>query len=224
MESVSSGRLAALVALCAIGLGMPWCFENVGSFDLLSSRRTCGKPPREIADWSFTHHTRRPDERANLEAWASRHRNSLDSWYTAFCQTPLHIAARFGREDLAPVLIAAGADVNARDRRNDRPLHLAAEYGNAAIVRVLLERGADVNAPGAMNRTPLHAAADGLAGTQDADGRLQVARLLIAGGANVNAKTRDAGFTPEWYAEGNKSYAIAELLRASGSRGTDDVR
>ena len=148
----------------------------------------------------------------------------MDSWYTAFCQTPLHIAARFGREDLAPVLIAAGADVNARDRRNDRPLHLAAEYGNAAIVRVLLERGADVNAPGAMNRTPLHAAADGLAGTQDADGRLQVARLLIAGGANVNAKTRDAGFTPEWYAEGNKSYAIAELLRASGSRGTDDVR
>jgi hypothetical protein len=43
-------------------------------------------------------------------------------------------------------------------------------------------------------------------------------------GADVNAKMRDSGFTPEWYADGNKGYAIAELLRASGSRGTDDIR
>jgi hypothetical protein len=217
-------QVAAAIVAFAVVIGIGWCFENVGTIDLMTGNRSCGKAPRAIGDWSLTNRERRPEDRAGLVAWAAKNRDSVHTRYTAFCHTPLHIAARFGREDLAPVLLAAGADVNARDKHDDRPLHLAAEYGNADVVRVLLQRGADVNARGRMDRTPLHAAAEGLAGTQDVERRLQVARLLIARGANVNAKTRGGGFTPEWYAEGSRSRAIVDLLRASGSRGTDDVR
>jgi hypothetical protein len=222
-ETGSAQIVAVIVAFIAV-IGMQWCFESVGTYDLMTGNRSCGKPPRVVAVWNYRNHARRSDERANLEAWATRNPSSMQSWYTAFCRTPLHLAAEFGREDLAPVLIAAGADVNARDKRDERPLHLAAEYGNVAVARVLLDRGADVNARGRMDRRPLHAAADGLSGTQNVDGRLRVAQLLIGRGANVNAKVRGGGFTPEWYAERNGSQAIAELLRASGSRGTDDVR
>ena len=224
MRSTGSAQVAAAIVAFIVAISMGWCFENVGTIDLMTGDRTCGKEPRAIAAWASNHHTRRAEERPDLEAWAARHRGSLETKYNAFCQTPLHIAARFGREDLAPVLLAAGADVNSRDEHGDRPLHLAAEYGNAGVVRVLLQRGAEVDARGVMDRTPLHAAARGIIGASDDEGRLQAARLLIARGANVNAKTRGNGFTPEWYAESSRSAAIVELLRASGSRGTDDVR
>ena len=155
MRSTGSAQIAAAIVAFVVAISMAWCFENVGTIDLMTGDRTCGKAPRAIAAWASNSQTRRPEERADLEAWAARHRGSLETRYNAFCQTPLHLAARFGREDLAPVLLAAGADVNSRDERGDRPLHLAAEYGNAGVVRVLLQRGADVNARGVMDRTPL---------------------------------------------------------------------
>ena len=52
-----------------------------------------------------------------------------------------------------------------------------------------------MNAATTFGRTPLHEAASGLAGTSDVDGRVEVAKLLIARGANVNARQRGNGFT-----------------------------
>jgi hypothetical protein len=43
-------------------------------------------------------------------------------------------------------LIAAGADVNARDEYDWTALHTASEHGNIEVVRMLLDAGADVNA------------------------------------------------------------------------------
>jgi hypothetical protein len=34
----------------------------------------------------------------------------INKQYGAFCETLLHVAAKWGREDLADLLIAAGAD------------------------------------------------------------------------------------------------------------------
>lgn len=75
--------------------------------------------------------------------------------------TPLHHAARAASDPiLINVLLAGGADVNARDLRGRTPLHEAARANpNPAVVAVLLANGADVSASDLRGTTPLHEAA-----------------------------------------------------------------
>jgi uncharacterized protein len=69
--------------------------------------------------------------------------------------TPLHAAAATKRNEIAHVLIARGANVNARAANDFAPLHEAAANGNVELVRLLLEQGADVNAKTTDGKTPL---------------------------------------------------------------------
>lgn len=48
-----------------------------------------------------------------------------------------------GREKVAQVLLARGADLNARDKYGETALHWAIELDNEAVVRTLLKSGAD---------------------------------------------------------------------------------
>ncbi len=65
-------------------------------------------------------------------------------------RTPLHEAMRCGSERPAEALIAAGADLHAKDSHGDTPLHLAG-YAHArtapALIRVLLAAGANPDLP-----------------------------------------------------------------------------
>jgi ankyrin repeat protein len=61
-------------------------------------------------------------------------------------RTALMLACFEGNLALARRLLAAGADVNARDRDGDTALMFAAFRGHAALVRLLLEHGADIHA------------------------------------------------------------------------------
>src|SRR5688572_29334315 len=57
--------------------------------------------------------------------------------------TPLHYAAHRGLADVVDALLAAGADVHARERVSDTtPLHWAAEGGHERVVRSLVAHGA----------------------------------------------------------------------------------
>lgn len=69
--------------------------------------------------------------------------------------TPLHVAALRGHTAIAEMLLARGANSNARHGRDEpTPLFLAAVKGRTATVELLLAHGADVNAKYS-DRTPL---------------------------------------------------------------------
>jgi uncharacterized protein len=101
---------------------------------------------------------------------------SSDGW------SPLHLAAFFGCADCVRILIDAGAKLNERSQNamQNMPLHAAAAGRHSEIVRILLERGAWVNARQHGGWTALHGAAQ--------IGDVTMAELLIAGGADVNAR------------------------------------
>jgi hypothetical protein len=212
-------RLAAAAVVLVVAIGIPWCHENVGSIDLMTGNRACGAAPSEIRVWSGNHHTQRPEEAVNLQKWIARHPDRINKRYGAFCNTPLHSAAEFGRDDLADLLIAAGANVEARNELDERPLHASATYGRPAVARLLLVRGADVNARGPGGKTPLHAAAFGVGQPSDVEARIEVAKLLLAAGANVNAREPGSGFMPLRYATswGSRNTAMADLLLSHGA-------
>ncbi len=114
--------------------------------------------------------------------------------------TLLHHAAGFGAQETLTLLLDAGADVNAKNRRASTPLHWAIH--DETKVRLLLSRGAAVNARQVEGRTPLFLAAS------LGNGHAMV-RLLLENGADPNLATANQQ-TP--------------LMAAAGRGNTDVVR
>ena len=82
-------------------------------------------------------------------------------------ETPLHLAASTrwvgavqGHKDVVEVLLANGADVNAKDSGGFTPLYMAARFGRTDLVELLLGRNANVDAQDNDGQTPLFAAAE----------------------------------------------------------------
>ena len=69
--------------------------------------------------------------------------------------TPLHYAAVFNNAEIATLLIARNATINARDGSGFTPLNLAAGGTEVAVLKVLIDAGGDVNAPNNSGETPL---------------------------------------------------------------------
>ena len=69
--------------------------------------------------------------------------------------TALHQAAFHGHTAIARLLIGAGADVNAANRRGETPLHSTVYWGHREIAGLLIANGAAVNAKLENGQTPL---------------------------------------------------------------------
>jgi ankyrin repeat protein len=165
---------------------------------------------------------------------------------------PLHDAARIGSAELATILIKAGADVELSGFGGVRPLHSAALAGQAKVVSLLLENGAKVDVRDNTGRTPLLSFMSGnvadvstlialLESGADPNlldgpvpyhpldyaainGRAEMADLLIAFGADMNAKDNLFGETPLHYAIANCKFAVKgqlEVVELLIKRGAD---
>ena len=60
--------------------------------------------------------------------------------------TPLHRAALCNSTEIAQLLIAHKADIEARNKYNNTPLHLAALYNSTEIAQLLITHKADIEA------------------------------------------------------------------------------
>ena len=138
--------------------------------------------------------------------------NSNDEW------TPLHAAAN---KETAELLIAKGADINAKDNVGGTPLFWAAMEGNEEVAEALIRQGADVNAAGPEGWTALHWAV--------AMAQKKTVELLIGEGAEVNAKDAIYG-TPldtvgRYYDTATKAKEadLANLLRKHGGKTGEEL-
>lgn len=121
--------------------------------------------------------------------------------------TPLHWAAKNGYKDVAELLLANAANVNAWGDKGDTPLHWAAFRGHEDVAELFLANGANVDVKNADEWTPLHAAADA--------GCKGVVTLLLANRADVNAEN-NARSTPLYRAVVEGHEDVAEILRQHG--------
>jgi hypothetical protein len=112
-------------------------------------------------------------------------------------------------------LLAAGADVHARNQDGCTPLHYAAQNGHELIVGLLLERNANVNVASTKGNTPLTLAA--------LKGHKEVVESLLTAGADMHARNKD-GWTPLHYAAHDGHKDTVELLLANGANADKETK
>ncbi len=130
--------------------------------------------------------------------------------------TPLHVTAAAYARAVAQVLLAAGADARARNRRGAEPLHYAADGGpglptwnppsQAAVIECLIGAGADPNATDKSGVAPLHRAIRARC--------TGAVRALLVAGADPTLKT----------ASGTTPLRLAELTTGRGGAGSNEAR
>uniref|UniRef100_A0A8C5U805 Ankyrin-1 n=1 Tax=Malurus cyaneus samueli TaxID=2593467 RepID=A0A8C5U805_9PASS len=101
--------------------------------------------------------------------------------------TPLHVAAKYGKVDVAELLLAHDAHPNAAGKNGLTPLHVAVHHNNLEIVKLLLPKGSSPHNSAWNGYTPLHIAAK--------QNQMEVASSLLQYGASANAESVQ-GVTP----------------------------
>uniref|UniRef100_M4ATT3 Ankyrin 3 n=1 Tax=Xiphophorus maculatus TaxID=8083 RepID=M4ATT3_XIPMA len=119
--------------------------------------------------------------------------------------TPLHVAAKYGKIEVANLLLQKNAPVDAAGKSGLTPLHVAAHYDNQKVALLLLKQGASPHAAAKNGYTPLHIAAK--------KNQMEIATTLLEYGASTSAVTRQ-GITPLHLAAQEGNVDIVTLLLA----------
>jgi uncharacterized protein len=122
-------------------------------------------------------------------AWLLSQKPRLVNEFSPDGWTPLHLAAHFGRTNVASMLISRGARVDAIARNGiaNQPLQAAVAGRRPELVRLLIAAGADVDHQSHGGFTATHIAAE----NDDVD----VLEQLKAAGANLRVRA-SGGKTP----------------------------
>ncbi|KAB8264241.1 ankyrin repeat-containing domain protein [Aspergillus pseudonomiae] len=108
------------------------------------------------------------------------HIASQGSDYHTALESALYYASETGQLQSVRILLARGANPNARGPMYGSAIQAAAHYGSEEIVQTLLDAGAQVNAQGGYHGNALQAAAR--------YGQLHLVQMLLKAGADVNAQ------------------------------------
>jgi ankyrin repeat protein len=101
-------------------------------------------------------------------------------------KTPLLLAAKLGNSEPTRILLDAKADPNIADEHGQTPLLVASWSGALEIVKILLEHRAD----------PKHVDHKGVSAIHSAADNLEITKLLIAEGVDVNLMTTSNLWAP----------------------------
>jgi ankyrin repeat protein len=123
--------------------------------------------------------------------------------------TPLHLAAYGGYKDITDLLLACGADINAKDTLGRTPLHFAASKQKIEIAVFLASKGASVDCQDDRKRTPLKEAVS--------TGNIKLTAKLLACGADHNIKD-GKGNTPLTYAASLRRADMVKVLLKGGAK------
>ena len=134
-------------------------------------------------------------------------------------RTALMEVAGNGNAEFAFLLLDAGADVNAQTVNGGTALHEAAINGHTGIVGALLRKGARPGVANSQAQTPLMLACDCAGPRQACPWRPDIVRLLIAAGADVNARDGHGDTALRWATGGTQAEReeIRQLLRNAGA-------
>ncbi len=158
----------------------------------------------------------------------SRKGKYANRWTNTRDNTPLHLAAVYGRPKVVELLLQKGATVDARNGGGYTPLHFAAMNKHREVAELLLAKGADPSARDDAGGVPLHLAVLPIGGGVKMDGTgrawfsgphagTELVELLLAQGVDINVRN-DRGNTPlhtaAWIADTDK---VIELLLAQGA-------
>jgi ankyrin repeat protein len=134
---------------------------------------------------------------------------------------PLFLAIKTGQLGVAQEVIAAGADVNARDAKGSVPLHRAVlarpDDVTVGLVTALLDAGADANAMRPKGGTPLHNLAFG-GGDLRPETLIKVATLFAQHKANLSLPAEFDGATPLDVAKAKGNQAVIDALTSLGAQ------
>eukprot|EP00004_Rigifila_ramosa_P003864 TRINITY_DN1414_c0_g1_i1.p1 TRINITY_DN1414_c0_g1~~TRINITY_DN1414_c0_g1_i1.p1 ORF type:complete len:524 (-),score=127.02 TRINITY_DN1414_c0_g1_i1:54-1409(-) len=138
--------------------------------------------------------------------------------------TPLHGAARRGRQIVCKMLIQAGADPNAKNSDGLTALHFASHRGFAAVAKDLIARGADVKSKDFFDDLPIHFAAS--------ENHVDIINLLVQSGSPVDPQTNRGNTPLHLAATKGKAQAVQALLKlgskllvnSSGQTAADQAR
>lgn len=119
--------------------------------DLLDAPAPDGFPPLHLA----AHFARHDALELLLDRGADLHRLGTG----AHANTALHAAAAGGAVATARILLASGADPDARDAGGNTPLHVAVANGAVPVVQALIAGGAGPEAMNGAGETPADLAA-----------------------------------------------------------------
>jgi cytohesin len=125
--------------------------------------------------------------------------------------TALHWAAMEGFYGAAEVLLAAGADHNARDPSGWAPIHHASQKGHVQVVLAMVDGGADLDCrtSDAFQRTPIQLASWG--------GHTELVMKLLEQGACINDVDHSSYMNALHYAARYNRLGVVHALLEMGS-------